>query len=253
MSTVSLADLDAVKLGAKFTEWGFNPSHAARVLRAYYSGSTSDGDVHHRWPSGLRQRVEAEFQRGAELSLRRIAADGTSKLLLRFHDGKTVESVLMPDYRPDRAAGCISSQVGCAMGCDFCATTQTGFERNLTAGEIVEQFLALRRDAQSAGRKLQTLVFMGMGEPMLNLPSVLTSIERIAGNGLGGLGWRQVTVSTVGIVPGIDALTATGLNIQLAVSLHAPDDSTRAKLLPMAKRFAIEEILQIPSSPKGAR
>lgn len=149
----------------------------------------------------------------------------------------------MPDYRADRAAGCISSQVGCAMGCDFCATTQTGYERNLTAGEIVEQFIALRREASSLGRKLQTLVFMGMGEPMLNLNSVLTAIERIASNELGALGWRQVTVSTVGIVPGIEALTATGLNIQLAVSLHAPDDITRAKLLPMAKRFSIEEIL----------
>jgi 23S rRNA (adenine2503-C2)-methyltransferase len=149
----------------------------------------------------------------------------------------------MPDFRPDRAAGCISSQVGCAMGCDFCATTKTGFERNLTTGEIVEQFLALRREAQAAGRKLQTVVFMGMGEPLLNLDAVLPAVRRLADNSLGALGWRQITVSTVGIVPGIDALTATGLNLQLAVSLHAPDDETRAKLLPMGKRYAIAEIL----------
>ena len=149
----------------------------------------------------------------------------------------------MPDYHADRAAGCISSQVGCAMGCDFCATTKTGFERNLSAGEIVEQFLALRREALAGGRTLRTLVFMGMGEPMLNLDAVLTAIDRIADNRLGALGWRQITVSTVGIVPGIEALTATGLNVHLAVSLHAPDDATRARLLPMGRRFAIAEIL----------
>ena len=149
----------------------------------------------------------------------------------------------MPDFRADRAAGCLSSQVGCAMGCDFCATTKTGFERNLTAGEIIEQFLALRREANAVGRKLQTVVFMGMGEPMLNLDAVLTAVRRIADNSLGALGWRQITVSTVGIVPGIEALTATGLNVHLAVSLHAPDDATRARLLPMGRRFPIADIL----------
>lgn len=129
------------------------------------------------------------------------------------------------------------------MGCDFCATTKTGFERNLTAGEMVEQFLALRREAATSGRRLQTIVFMGMGEPLLNFDAVVQAIERIADNRIGGLGWRQVTVSTVGIVPGIDALTKRGLSINLAVSLHAPDDETRARLLPMGRRFAIEEIL----------
>ncbi len=150
---------------------------------------------------------------------------------------------MMPDYRADRAAGCISSQVGCAMGCDFCATTKTGYERNLTSGEIVEQFLALRREARAAGRRLQTLVFMGMGEPMLNLDAVMEAVRRIGGGELGGLGWRQITVSTVGIVPGIDALAESGLNVHLAVSLHAPDDETRAKLLPMGRRFGVGGIL----------
>jgi 23S rRNA (adenine2503-C2)-methyltransferase len=175
--------------------------------------------------------------------VRQVAADGTTKLLLRLGDGRTVEAVLMPDFRADRAAGCLSSQVGCAMGCDFCATTKTGFERNLTAGEIVEQFVALRREAQAVGRKLQTVVFMGMGEPMLNLDAVLAAVRRLAGNDLGALGWRQITVSTVGIVPGMDALTDAGLNVHLAVSLHAPDDATRAQLLPMGRRFLIADIL----------
>ncbi len=240
----ALADLDPATLAQQFAEWGYKPSHAARVLRAFYEGREIIGSSAHGLPQGLVERLRTSFPTSAAtLAARQVAADGTTKLLLRLGDGRTVESVLMPDFRADRAAGCLSSQVGCAMGCDFCATTKTGFERNLTAGEIVEQFLALRREANAVGRKLQTLVFMGMGEPMLNLDAVLTAVRRLADNALGALGWRQITVSTVGIVPGIEALTATGLKLHLAVSLHAPDDATRARLLPMGKRFPIADIL----------
>ncbi len=239
-----LADLDPADLAQQFADWGYKPSHATRVLRAFYEGRELVSSPARGFPQGLVERLQATFPASAAtLAARQVAGDGTTKLLLRLADGRTVESVLMPDFRADRAAGCISSQVGCAMGCDFCATTKTGFERNLTAGEIIEQFLALRREARAVGRKLQTVVFMGMGEPMLNFDAVLAAVRRIADNQLGGLGWRQITVSTVGIVPGIEALTATGLNVQLAVSLHAPDDATRARLLPMGRRFPIAEIL----------
>jgi 23S rRNA (adenine2503-C2)-methyltransferase len=238
LSTYGLADLEAL-----FAGWGFKPAHAGRVLRNFYATGGVITAGKQPWPEGLAERLRDCQAPLATLAARQVAADGTAKLLLRLGDGRTVESVLMPDFRPDRAAGCLSSQVGCAMGCDFCATTQTGFERNLSAGEIVEQFLALRAEALAAGRRLQTVVFMGMGEPMLNLDAVRTAVERIAGNGFGGLGWRQVTVSTVGIVPGIDALAASGLGVHLAVSLHAPDDATRARLLPMGKRFPVGEIL----------
>jgi len=195
-------------------------------------------------PLGLRNRLDellAESQ--VVLASKQVSEDGTTKLLLRFEDGRTVESVLMPDFRADRAAGCLSSQVGCAMGCDFCATTKTGFERNLTSGEIVAQFLALRREAALLGRRLQTIVFMGMGEPLLNLEALIAAVRRIADNTLGGLGARQITVSTVGIVPGIDALSLSELNVNLAVSLHAADDSTRSRLLPAGRRFPIAEVM----------
>ncbi|MSU64175.1 MAG: 23S rRNA (adenine(2503)-C(2))-methyltransferase RlmN [Pedosphaera sp.] len=241
---IALADFTAVSLSELFEDWGYKPSHAARVLRAFYAGSDIATSPSRGLPQGLVERLRRDFaSSAATLTVRQVAEDGTTKLLLSLGDGRTVESVLMPDYRPDRAAGCLSSQVGCAMGCDFCATTKTGFERNLTAGEIVEQFLALRREAHAVGRKLQTVVFMGMGEPLLNLDAVLAALRRLADNSLGALGWRQITVSTVGIVPGIDALTETGLNVHLAVSLHAPDDATRARLLPMGKRFPIADIL----------
>ena len=243
-ASTALADFEISALAQQFAARGFKPSHAARVLRAFYSGGKFTDSPARELPQGLAELVCTEFaQNAATLAVRQVAADGTTKLLLRLGDGRTVESVLMPDFRADRAAGCISSQVGCAMGCDFCATTKTGFERNLTAGEMVEQFLALRREAQAVGRKLQTIVFMGMGEPLLNLDAVLAAVRRLADNSLGALGWRQITVSTVGIVAGIDALTASGLNIHLAVSLHAPDDATRARLLPVGKRYPIAEIL----------
>jgi 23S rRNA (adenine2503-C2)-methyltransferase len=246
---MTLSEINLPELEARLAAWGFKPGHAVRLLRAFYAGGDAlaageTGVGPRRWPAGLAERVRAELPADdTALAVRNVATDGTTKLLLRLADGRTVESVLMPDFRADRAAGCVSSQVGCAMGCDFCATTKTGFERNLTAGEMVAQFIALRREARAAGRRLQTLVFMGMGEPLLNLPAVLAAVERIADNRLGALGWRQITISTVGIVPGIEALTATGFNVHLAVSLHAPDDATRAQLLPMGKRFAIADIL----------
>ena len=239
----ALSDYDLASFQGLLAAWGFKPSHAGPILRAHYAakGVIDWGKL--RLPEALAEKLKPLTSGNSSLSARQIATDGTAKLLLRLGDGRTVESVLMPDFRADRAAGCISSQVGCAMGCDFCATTKTGFERNLTAGEMVDQFLALRREAFAGARRLQTVVFMGMGEPMLNLDNVLLAVRRIADNNLGGLGWRQATVSTVGIVPGIDALAASGLNVHLAVSLHAPDDATRERLLPVGKRFGIEEIL----------
>jgi 23S rRNA (adenine2503-C2)-methyltransferase len=138
------------------------------------------------------------------------------------------------------------------MGCDFCATAMAGFERDLTPGEIVGQFLSLRLEAEAIGRRLRTVVFMGMGEPLLNLANVSTAILRMAGNEMGGLGFRQITVSTVGIVQGIDALATSGLNVNLAVSLHAPDDPTRARLLPSGRRFGVKEILAAADRYQGA-
>lgn len=240
----ALTELNLAEMEQQCVAWGFKPVHAGRLLRQCYASGGEWTAVGAGLPRALVARVaEALDVTPPPVVQRQVAEDGTAKLLLRLGDGRTVESVLMPDFRADRAAGCLSTQVGCAMGCDFCATTKTGFERNLSAGEIVAQFLALRREALATGRKLQTVVFMGMGEPLLNLDAVLAAVERLADNRVGGLGWRQITVSTVGIVPGIEALTATGWNFHLAVSLHAPDDATRARLLPMGKRFPIADIM----------
>ena len=242
--TDSLAHSSLAGLQEQLAAAGFKPSHAGRLLRSCYAGDESAPGAGPPLPQGLPEWLAGHLPPApTALAARQVAGDGTVKLLLRLHDGRTVESVLMRNERGGRAAGCLSSQAGCAMGCDFCATTRNGFERNLSAAEIVGQFLFLRREAGRAGRLLRTIVFMGMGEPLLNLDNVLDAVERIADNRLGALGWRQVTLSTVGIVPGIDALAATGLNFHLAVSLHASDDATRARLLPAGRRFPIAEIL----------
>lgn len=248
----ALEDYTLREFEDQLAAWGFDRAHAARSLRHHYAAGTRAENPAFLAPAGLRTALAA-LPSPATLARRQVAADGTVKLLLSLADGRTVEAVLMPDHDPARAAGCLSSQAGCAMGCDFCATGKGGFERNLTAGEIIAQFLALRREASAGGRRLCTLVFMGMGEPMLNLDAVLAAIERIADNQLGGLGWRQITVSTVGIIPGIDRLTGLGRALNLAVSLHAPDDATRARLLPPSRRFAIAEIMAAADRFQAAR
>jgi 23S rRNA (adenine2503-C2)-methyltransferase len=238
----ALASLRVEELEALFERDAVKSSHAARLLRGFYA---ADGDIDAAaLPASVARFLRTLTGEAAPALLaREQSADGTTKLLLRLRDGRSVESVLMPAPAGDRAAGCISSQVGCAMACDFCATAKSGFERSLGVDEMVAQFFALRREAKAAGRRLQTIVFMGMGEPLLNTENVIEAVRRIADNRYGGLGWRQVTVSTVGIVPGIDALAATGLGFHLAVSLHAPDDETRAKLLPTGRRYRIADIL----------
>ncbi len=244
LCVTDLSEYTLESLRQEFVGLGFSPAHAGPLPRSFYATGGASAGAGLRLPRALAERLQDRPGVSPTApAARQVAADGTTKLLLRLADGRTVESVLMPDYRPDRAAGCLSSQVGCAMGCDFCATTQTGFERNLTTAEIVGQFLALRREALAVGRRLSTIVFMGMGEPMLNLERVLAAIDRMASNELGGLGCRQITVSTVGIVPGIAALAASGRNVHLALSLHAPDDATRERLLPMGRRFKVQDIL----------
>lgn len=241
----SLAHLETPALEQLLTRQGFKSSHAQRILRDYYrTGGQPDWEKL-RVPAGLREQLAAEAPAFETLVLtRQVAEDGTTKLLLGLRDGRRVEAVMMTDHRQDRVSGCLSSQAGCAMGCDFCATAKGGLERNLEAGEIVEQFVRLKAEANTLGRTLKTIVFMGMGEPMHNLDNVIAALRRIASGDLGALGWRQATVSTVGIVPGIDRLAAENLRVNLALSLHAPDDETRARILPTGRRYEIGEILE---------
>jgi 23S rRNA (adenine2503-C2)-methyltransferase len=236
-----LVDFNVAAFAAELERLGDNPAHAAKILRTFYAGESID-----RLPilKSLRAKLATNYSgRPASILTRHVSGDGTIKLLLGFESGGTAEAVLMPTFREGITAGCVSSQIGCAMGCDFCASTKNGLERNLTAAEIVAQFLELRSQSLASSRRLKTLVFMGMGEPLHNLDHVIPAIERIAHPDMGGLGWRQITVSTVGIVPGIDRLADADLNVHLALSLHAPDDGTRAKIVPSNRRYPVAEII----------
>ena len=172
-----------------------------------------------------------------EAAHRDIADDETVKYLMRLEDGKTVESVLLP--YPERVSVCVSSQIGCAAGCTFCATAQGGLARNLTPGEIVGQALKIQSECE---RRISHSVFMGMGEPLWNYEAVIKSL-RLFGNEI-GMSMRNLTVSTVGVVPGILALAKEDLPITLALSLHAPDDELRQTLIPTGKKWKIDEILE---------
>lgn len=169
------------------------------------------------------------------------SADGTAKQLWRLHDDELIESVLIP--AADRITLCISSQAGCAMGCTFCATGWSGYRRQLTAGEIVAQFRGARRWAAEAGLgPLTNVVFMGMGEPLANTPAVLAALTLL--NHAYGFGARRITVSTVGLVPGILALAERPEQFGLAVSLHAAETELRKRLVPVEKKYPLPVLLE---------
>ena len=186
-------------------------------------------------PAGLREELAARVP-FSSLTLEREARakDGTVKALFTTRDGKPVEAVLMR-YRDGRRSVCLSSQSGCPLTCTFCATGAMRFGRNLTAGEILDQALHFRRmDA------VDHAVFMGMGEPMMNLDAVLEACRRLPDI---GITHRRTAVSTVGWLPGIDRLAAEPMPLRLALSLHAPEDALRSQIMPVNERYSLEEIL----------
>jgi len=191
-------------------------------------------------PAALRSRLTDELAPSLTQVVRRESDGGdTVKYLWALDDDSRIETVLM--LYPDRVTVCVSSQAGCAMGCGFCATGQAGFTRHLSVGEIVEQVVVAGRDARAMGRRLANVVFMGMGEPLANEAAVWAAVERM--HGAIGLSARHITISTVGIVPGIRTLAARPLPVNLAVSLHAANDELRDELVPINRRYPLEQLM----------
>lgn len=191
-------------------------------------------------PKALRARLDDELPAALEpVAESTDRSADTVKWLFALGDGARIETVLM-HYR-DRSTVCVSSQAGCAMGCGFCATGQAGFQRQLTVGEIVEQVVRAARRARDDGRRLANVVFMGMGEPLANYDRVWASVERLHDDL--GLSARHLTVSTVGLVPGIRRLADEALPVNLAVSLHAANDALRDKLVPVNKRYPLSVLM----------
>jgi len=173
--------------------------------------------------------------------------DTTRKFLWRLHDGQFIESVLIPatpgsdGERAERLTLCVSSQVGCALACKFCASGLDGLKRNLTAGEIVGQVLLARKEA---GRRIDNLVFMGMGEPLANLQNLLPALDIILSPEGLGIGARHITLSTSGLVPRILELAKHPAQLRLAISFHGADDETRGRIMPINERYPVAELLK---------
>jgi 23S rRNA (adenine2503-C2)-methyltransferase len=192
-------------------------------------------------PLAERDALAAAFRLSSpEIAAISTSADGTVKHLWRLEDGELIESVLIPSG--ERLTLCLSSQAGCAMACVFCATGWSGYRRQLTAGEIVSQFRGARRWAREQGRgSITNIVFMGMGEPLMN-PAVQPALTLL--NQAYGLGARRLTVSTVGVVPGIRELARRPEQFRLAVSLHAPNSELRAQLVPLEKKYPLPVLME---------
>ena len=226
------------------------PAYRARqIADGVWGGSVASIEAMRTLPAGLRAELDGEFRFDTVAETEMKEADGglTEKALHRLADGALIESVLMhyparPGSR-ERHTLCISSQAGCAVGCPFCATGELGFGRDLEVAEIVDQVRFASRRLAGNGQRLTNIVFMGMGEPLLNLDRVLAAIEALNDRHRFGLGARHITVSTSGVVPGIRRLTALGPQFTLAVSLHAARDPLRDVLVPLNRRWPVAEVV----------
>jgi 23S rRNA (adenine2503-C2)-methyltransferase len=245
-----LSGLGADELAAWVTAQG-EPAFRARQIAdaTWKDGGVTDAAEIRTLPAALREALARDFRLDTVHDSELRVADGglTEKALHRLDDGQLIESVLM--HYPARGASrerhtlCISSQAGCAVGCPFCATGELGFGRDLETAEIVDQARHAARRLAADGKRLTNIVFMGMGEPLLNLDQVLASVAALNDPQRFGLGARHITVSTSGVVPGIRRLTALGSQFTLAISLHAARDALRDVLVPLNRRWPVAEVV----------
>lgn len=228
-------------LAAQLAHLGEKPFRAKQIMEWVYKKRTYDFSRMNNLARPLRERLADEYTVGllGAHKVQRSQRDGTAKYLFQCGDGELVESVFLP--HEGRNTACLSTQVGCAMGCKFCATGESGFARNLTPGEIVAQVLGMEADQD---QEIHNLVLMGMGEPLHNWDNVYEAMAALLDPAGRNWGPRKITLSTCGVVSGIDKLTASGLKLRLAVSLHAPDDATRSRIMPINQRYPLKELMR---------
>ncbi|NLM94115.1 MAG: 23S rRNA (adenine(2503)-C(2))-methyltransferase RlmN [Firmicutes bacterium] len=217
------------------------PFRAKQIMQWIYHRGRFDFHQMGNLPKTLRDKLDETASIALpRITARRISRDGTQKYLLELEDGATIETVLIPEG--NRRTLCVSSQVGCAMDCRFCATGAQGFQRNLTVGEMVGQVLVVQKDSQD---KITNIVLMGMGEPLANYEQVMGAV-RLWNDPLGlGIAARRLTISTCGLVPGIERLSREGLQVVLAVSLHAPNDDLRNQIMPINRRYNLSQLMDV--------
>lgn len=241
---IDLLDLSRDELTRLVARWGEPRFRATQIWRWVYHSLKADPAEMVNLPQALRERLAQETFVGRLNAVDTLLSeDGlTEKTAFATRDGQIIETVLM--RYTNRHTVCVSSQIGCAVGCPFCATGQQGFVRNLTAGEISAQVLYYAQKLREEGAHITNVVMMGMGEPLLNFDAVWKAIRNLNdGEGL-ALGIRRFTISTVGIVPGIERLAQESSEVGLAVSLHAPDDALRDQLVPINRRYPLGELLR---------
>ena len=246
MSREAITGLTQSELESKLVELGEPKFRATQLLDWTFSKRVESFDAMSNVSAKLRNRLSEQFDlRSLTLARRQGADDSTQKFLFRLEDGRYVESVLIPANpalygdRADRRTLCVSSQVGCAFDCKFCASGLAGFARNLTSAEIVEQVLQAEK---IGGNRIDNLVFMGMGEPLANFSNVMRAIEILNAPWGVGIGARKMTVSTSGLAPQIRRFADQPLQIRLAVSLHGASDEVRDKIMPVNRRFPLAEL-----------
>jgi len=239
-----LYDLTLDELAAVLAEWGEPPYRARQIWGWVYRRGATTFAAMTDLPKALRDRLAEMFSLSPlQPVAERVSRDGwTRKWLFALPDGAAVETVLMEFT--DRRTACVSTQAGCAMGCPFCATGQMGLLRNLTAGEIVAQVLHVARWLEAHGERLTHIVFMGMGEPFANYAQVAKALRLLIHPEGFGIGQRRITVSTVGIVPGIRRFAQEGWQINLAVSLHAATDALRDRLVPINRVYPLDALME---------
>jgi 23S rRNA (adenine2503-C2)-methyltransferase len=244
VASQALLDLTLSELEALLRDHGLPPFRALQVWHGIYRDLASSYDEITTLPRALRQELSGglDYPPLAEVRAEESADRLARKGLLRLADGETVESVLL--FYERRQSVCVSTQVGCTLSCLFCATGQAGFVRDLSAGEIVGQVLAAARVLRSRGERLTHVVYMGMGEPFLNYEATLRSIRILNDKDGFDLRARAFTVSTVGIVPGIERFAREGIQANLAVSLHAGTDALRDQLVPANRRYPLADLLR---------
>jgi len=243
MPNTNLLDLNPDQLAALMRDWEQPAYRANQIWEWLYQHKATDIADMTNLPKALRERLDQFATIGNHtIETERQAQDGTIKRLYRLHDGQFVESVLMP-YDDGRRTACISTQAGCAMGCVFCATGQMGFVRDLTVGEIVVQALDFARLLEAQGERLSNVVLMGMGEPLHNYEATLEAIRLLIDPDGLGIGQRHITVSSVGLVPAIRRFADEGLQVKLAISLHAANDEERNTLIPINRRWKLANLM----------
>ena len=240
----NLLGMNRQDLEVFFAELGEKPFRASQVMKWIHQYNVDDFKQMTNISKSMQEKLQkiAEI-RTPEVIVDQLSEDGTRKWVLKLYDGNCIETVFIPD--DERGTLCISSQVGCALDCSFCSTARQGFSRNLSSSEIVAQiWLATRllEKELTPGRKVTNVVFMGMGEPLLNFENVVRAIDLFLDDNAYGLSKRRVTVSTAGVLPAIDRLSKRH-DVQLAISLHAVRDEQRNDLVPINKKYPLKELI----------